>query len=176
VRLGVELAAAGSDGDFDFDPLDDTNNRLVLTAIGAGAGYSTEVVQALVLRNSVATLPAAITLLGPTPVFSGGTSTTKLLTGDDTVTDIDATILPLWKDCSYILSLAVAAKAAADLVGDSSTPVTELGSPGSPKNVYIDDDYQLTAVVSGAGTIVYCTVHSGNSEGQPFNIVQFRQR
>ena len=305
---GGYIAFLSNDGiDEALDPLDDTNNLVVLTAVGAGRGSAVEVVQALVRRIPPATLPAAITLLGPTPSFSGGTSKSKYLTGDDcdgngepglyvpvvgvlgpaaetaaeagvdepgtyvsgpdtgvdTVTDIDGTIDPLWKDCTYLLFLAAEAKAAADVVGDSSTPVSELGTPGDPKTVYIDGDYSLTGAVDGAGTLwvtgtltiqgaagwegaiyavgagdvqrngggngvisggyvvanvagqdatmetdddclgadglagtaddgfegaafetagggaqdlIYCTLHTGDTQGQPFRIVQFRQR
>ena len=196
--MGAYASFLSNDGiDEALDPLDDTNGRVVLTAIGALPGHATEVVQALVQRTSSPALPAAITMLGPTPHFEGGTSKSKLLTGDDcdgagdpgvyvpvvgvigssaetaaeagvdvpgtfvsgpdtgvdTVTNIDATILPLWKDCDYLLYLAAEIKGLADVVGDSSTPLSALGSSGNLKTVYIDGDYTLTAQVNGAGIL-----------------------
>ena len=195
---GGYIAFLRNDGiDDAVDPLVDTNDIAVLTAIGAGSGSSVEVVQALVQRTTIPTLPATIVLLGPAPTFEGGNSGAKYLTGDDcdgagepglsvpvvgvigaaaetaaeagvsqpatfvsgvdtgvdTVTDIEDTILPLWKDCEYLLFLAGSVKASASIVGDENTPLGDLGTPGSPKTVYIEGDYHLTGAVNGAGTL-----------------------
>lgn len=195
---GAYVAFLTNDGiDDALDPLVDTNNLAVLTAVGAGPGPALEVVQAVVRRSATPALPAAITMLGPSPMFSGGTSKSKRLVGDDcdgagepglyvpvvgvigssaetdaesgvvepstyrsgpdtgvdTVTDIEDTILPLWKDCGYLVYLAGEAKASADVIGDSSTPLSSLGTSGNEKTVYIDDDYDLTGQVDGAGTL-----------------------
>src|SRR5213594_1052303 len=62
-------------------------------------------------------------------------------TGLDTVTNISGTIDPSWKDCSYLHDLARNVRAAADIVGSSSTPNGSLGSAGAAKMVYIEGDY-----------------------------------
>ena len=51
----------------------DTNNRVMITGIGLGSNHSVEIVQAVIIRE-VLLPPAAITLLGPTPSFTGGSS------------------------------------------------------------------------------------------------------
>ncbi len=51
----------------------DTNNRVVMTGVGLDSNNSVEIVQAVITRELVIP-PAAITLLGPTPSFSGGQS------------------------------------------------------------------------------------------------------
>jgi hypothetical protein len=178
------------------DPLDDTNGRVILTAVGAGVGYTSASVQAVVLRSSFPSLPATITLLGPTPTFGGGKSAAKYYTGDDcdgagggfyvpvvgvvgssaeaaaeagvdqpstfvagaftgvdTVTDIDATIHPSWKDCNYLLSLAGQIKGTAAVIGSSATPESDLGTAANPKTVYIEGDYTLSGGFAGGGLL-----------------------
>jgi hypothetical protein len=73
------------------DPVDgwtnttDTNDRVMITAIGAGSDRSVEIVQAIVELDGFS-LPATVTMLGPTPSsFSGGTSASKRYSGDDCV-------------------------------------------------------------------------------------------
>lgn len=63
----------------------DTNDRVMLTAVGAGPDRSLEVVQAIIEPNPIlpSLAPAAITLLGPTPFFDGGESYAKEIVGDD---------------------------------------------------------------------------------------------
>jgi len=71
------------------DPLDgktsinDTNNRAMLTAIGTGPTGSIEIVQAIVERAPLPSMPATITILGPSADFDGGNSNAKLYMGDD---------------------------------------------------------------------------------------------
>jgi hypothetical protein len=66
--------------------LDDTNDRVMITAIGAGSDHSVEVVQAVVEKLSLPALPATITVLGPSPTeFQGGSSGAKEYVGDDCV-------------------------------------------------------------------------------------------
>ena len=71
------------------DPIDgisntnDTNDRVMITAIGTGRDKSVEIVQAIVERRGFPTPPSTIMLLGPTPAFDGGTSASKEYTGDD---------------------------------------------------------------------------------------------
>ena len=67
--------------------------------------------------------------------------TSGALTGTATVSDVNATIDANWKNCQYLLKLAREVRAAADVVGDASTLVTSLGTPGSPRLVYIEGDY-----------------------------------
>ena len=71
------------------DPVDgwtsltDSNDRVMITAIGAGLDRSVEIVQAIVELDGFS-LPATVTMLGPTPSsFSGGTSAAKFYSGDD---------------------------------------------------------------------------------------------
>ncbi|MDX1388462.1 MAG: pilus assembly PilX N-terminal domain-containing protein, partial [Acidobacteriota bacterium] len=68
-----------------IDPLLDTNQRVLLTGVGAGEDGSFEVVQAIVEYTELfpAFPPATITILGPNPVFAGGTSNAKEYIGDD---------------------------------------------------------------------------------------------
>ncbi|MDH3628167.1 MAG: pilus assembly PilX N-terminal domain-containing protein [Acidobacteriota bacterium] len=68
-----------------IDPLLDTNERVVLTGVGAGPDGSFEVVQAIIeIRDLLPpTPPAAVTLLGPTPFFDSGDSSAKRYVGDD---------------------------------------------------------------------------------------------
>jgi len=63
--------------------LDDANDRLLLTAVGAGKDRSLEVVQAVIEKTVLPPIPAAILLLGPAPVFDGGDSAAKDYVGDD---------------------------------------------------------------------------------------------
>ena len=71
------------------DPIDgigntnDTNDRVMITAIGTTSGRSMEIVQAIVERNAFPQLPATIFMLGPTPGFDGGSSASKDYKGDD---------------------------------------------------------------------------------------------
>jgi hypothetical protein len=62
---------------------DDTNGRAVITAAAAGPHNTFEIVQAIVQQVSFPEPPAVITMLGPTPDFDGGTSTSKLFSGND---------------------------------------------------------------------------------------------
>ncbi len=60
----------------------DTNNRVVITGIGLDSNNSVEIVQAVVTRE-IMIPPAAITILGPNPSFTGGHSNPKLYVGTD---------------------------------------------------------------------------------------------
>jgi len=66
-------------------PLDDDDDTIMLTGIGAGSDGSFEVVQAIIELNNVLPElpPATITMLGPMPVFEGGKASTKEYIGDD---------------------------------------------------------------------------------------------
>jgi len=83
----------------------------------------------------------------PNTFVSGGS------TGAATVEDIDASIDPEWKQCEYWRDRALQVKTFADLVGDTSTPLGNLGAPGAPKAVYIEGDYVLSGNFSGSGLL-----------------------
>jgi len=176
--------------------LTDSNDRVMITAIGTGPNHSSEVVQAIVERRSFPSMPATITMIGPTANFDGGNSAAKNYIGDDcpggvpglavpvvgvigssseasaeggvhkpgsytsggqtgvnTVTNISATIDPSWTNCSYLHDLARKVRAAADVVGNSSTPNGSLGTPGAARIVYIEGDYTVGGGLSGAGLL-----------------------
>ncbi len=85
-------------------------------------------------------------------------------TGANTVRDIGSTMDPLWNDCQYFLQLQQTLKASAEVVGNSSTPNTSLGTPGSPKVAYIEGDYTFTG--AGAGFLMVTgtlTLHGATS-------------
>ena len=73
------------------DPVDgiatttDTNGRVMLTAVGGTKGRSLETVQAIIEYDPL--LPvmprSSIAMIGPSPVWTPGTSSAKLYTGDD---------------------------------------------------------------------------------------------
>jgi hypothetical protein len=63
--------------------LDDGNDRVLLTAVGAGKDRSLEVVQAVIEKVVLPEVPAAILLLGPAPIFDGGDNPAKDYVGDD---------------------------------------------------------------------------------------------
>ncbi|NIQ84842.1 MAG: hypothetical protein GTN83_08485 [Acidobacteria bacterium] len=60
----------------------DTNDRVVITGVGMGPDNTLEVVQAVIIRETMIP-PAAITMLGPNPSFIGGASNPKLYMGED---------------------------------------------------------------------------------------------
>ncbi len=74
------------------DPIDgrstanDANHdeRVILVGVGVGPNHSFEVVENVVqVQDLIPDFPATVTLLGPNPTFFPGTSTHKLLSGDD---------------------------------------------------------------------------------------------
>jgi len=176
--------------------LTDSNDRVMITAIGTGPNYSSEEVQAIVERRSFPSMPATITLIGPTANFDGGNSAAKRYIGDDcaggvpglavpvvgvigsaseataeagvqkpdsytsggqtgvgTVTNVGSTIDPSWNSCGYLHDLARKVRAAADVVGTTSTPNDSLGAPGAPRIVYIEGDYTVGGGLNGAGLL-----------------------
>src|SRR5439155_13721226 len=74
-------------------------------------------------------------------------------TGVNTVTNINSTIDPSWKNCSYLHDLARSVRAAADVVGSSSTPNGSLGTAGAAKMVYIEGDYIVGGGTNGVGLL-----------------------
>ena len=183
----------------------DTNNRVLITGVSFKSNGQREVSQAIVNRRDAFTsLPATITILGPTPAFEGGKSNRKFYTGDnygahcpggtsgnvpivgvigsaaevdaangvdkplnyetgfnppvtgtDTVDDLtnDPNLDSMWTNCEELVDLAEVIKFAAEVQGDTNTPDTALGVPGSPKVVFIDGDYTLTGSNSYAGLL-----------------------
>jgi len=73
--------------------------------------------------------------------------------GVDTVEDVDAIVDPRWKSCQYWHDLASTVKESADVIGDTNTPNTELGTAGDPKIVFIDGDYIVGGGVEGEGML-----------------------
>jgi hypothetical protein len=210
------------------DPVDgrtnltDSNDRVMLTGIGAGPDRSVEVVQAIVERKTLyPQLPAAITILGEQncgadcAFFEGGTSTPKTYTGDDTgphcsggvpgfnvpvigvignssvttsgtgvhkpnsyqsggatgtatIADLISagTLDPMWQNCNDIVDFAALVRSMADVVGNSSTPYSDLGTPGDGKVVFIEGDYDVNGGFSGQG-VLFVTGYlefSGNAD------------
>ncbi|MDH3283201.1 MAG: hypothetical protein OEQ13_00530 [Acidobacteriota bacterium] len=181
--------------------LADSNKRLLVTGLAVNNDKSFEMVEAVVDHDGlVPTPPAAITIMGPGPLFQGGSSNAKSLTGNDcegvpatgipgytvpvvgvmgpageilaeagvdkpltysegtetgvdTVDDISATIDPRWDDCEYLRVLAQKMKDIANVVGDSSTPQAQFGTPGNEKIVFIEDDYKIVGNLTGAGVL-----------------------
>ncbi len=183
----------------------DTNDRVMITGVAFKANGRREVSQAIVYRrDAFVSLPATITLLGPTPAFEGGKSNRKFYTGDnygshcpggtsghvpivgvigssevtdaqegvdkpgnyrtgfsptmtgtDTVENLldDPSLDPMWTDCKALVDLALAIKYGSELVGDASTPYSSLGTPGAPKAVFIDGDYDISGSGSYAGLL-----------------------
>lgn len=68
----------------------DGNARVMITAIGAGAERSLEIVQGIVEKEGIPPPPALITLIGPAPtspatIYAGGSSGAQIKIGDDCV-------------------------------------------------------------------------------------------
>jgi hypothetical protein len=80
--------------------------------------------------------------------YSSGTET-----GLDTVSDVESTIDQDWLDCEFLLDLTKDIRTIADVVGDSSTPDSALGTPGAPKIVYIEGDYTVSGGLTGGGLL-----------------------
>ena len=186
----------------------DVNNRLLLTAMAVRKDRRVETVRALVWReDTFAIPPATITILGPDPIFDGGSSNAKYYVGDDngshcpspydtsgfvpvvgvigadaqsdvanamnparyanystdsgtetgvqTVNDLttDPNLPEMWTNCEMLVELASLVRDQADLVGNSATPRSQLGVPGSPKSVYINGDYTISGNWNGAGLL-----------------------
>ena len=72
----------------------DSNDRVMITAIGTGPNYSSAIVQAIVERDPFPTLPATITLIGPVPNFDGGNSSSKRYVGDDCAGGVSGLSVP----------------------------------------------------------------------------------
>ena len=75
--------------------------------------------------------------------------------GTATVDDLtlQSDLPELWTDCNLLVELAQIIKDEADVVGNSSTPLSDLGTPGSPKVHYIDGDYDVSGNFDGAGLL-----------------------
>lgn len=81
-------------------------------------------------------------------------------TGVDTVDDL--TLMPdlpdLWTDCELMIELASIIYSQCDVRGDSTTPLSDLGTPGDEKCVFITGDYDISGLFSGAG-LLWVTGH-----------------
>ena len=75
--------------------LADSNDRVVINAVGTGTNHASEVVQAIVERSSFPALPATITMIGPSASFDGGNSNAKLYMGDDCAGGIPGLSVPV---------------------------------------------------------------------------------
>jgi hypothetical protein len=76
---------------------------------------------------------------------------TGLATVDDLT--LDPNLPDLWTDCELLVELGELIYSQVDLRGNSSTPESDLGTPGSPKSVFIEGDYVLSGGSSGAGLL-----------------------
>jgi hypothetical protein len=101
----------------------------------------------------VGTIGGASQTTAQAGVLQPGSYTSGTETGTDTIDDVDTIIDPNWKNCEYLRELAREIRAAADVVGNSSTPSTELGTPGSPRIVYIEGDYVVPGGFDGSGLL-----------------------
>lgn len=76
-------------------------------------------------------------------------------TGVDTVDDL--TLIPdlpeLWTNCELLVELGEIIYSQADLRGDSTMLESDLGTPGSPKSVFITGDYTISGGFSGKGLL-----------------------
>lgn len=176
----------------------DSNTHLAITGLYVGPDSSFEKVEAVVHHyDPVPPFAATILIAGEDPLFQGGTSSAKLLTGNncrqpappgpavpvvgtfgpaaesmaelgvdkpatyieglqngvDTVDDVTGTVDPRWNDCAYLHELALRTREMADVIGDENTPLSELGTPGDPKVVFIDGDYDVNGTFHGAGVL-----------------------
>ncbi len=74
-------------------------------------------------------------------------------TGVDTIDDISGSLDPRWEDCWYLRDLAEQIRDMADVVGNSSTPISALGTPADPKIVFIEGDYDYNGNSNGGGIL-----------------------
>ncbi len=88
-------------------------------------------------------------------VLKPGNFTEGPETGVDTVDNLtlDPDLPELWTNCELLVELAQVIKDQADLAGDSTTPLSDLGTPGSPKSVFINGDYDISGNFDGAGLL-----------------------
>ena len=86
-------------------------------------------------------------------VHKPDTYTSGTDSGTATVADVESVIDPDWLDCEFLLDLTKDIRSIADVVGDSSTPDTVLGTPGAPKIVYIEGDYAVGGGITGGGLL-----------------------
>lgn len=87
--------------------------------------------------------------------------------GEDTVADLttDPNLEEIWTDCSRLLQFARDARQLADLVGDTNTPDTDLGTPGNEKLVFIEGDYTISGSFVGAGMLFVTGVMTMSGAG-----------
>jgi len=82
---GAYVAFLTNDPVDGIDKTTDTNDRVMITAVGGTPNRSLETVQAIIEHDPLLPLSpkSAITLIGPSPVFTPGSSSSKYYTGDD---------------------------------------------------------------------------------------------
>lgn len=82
---GAYVAFLTNDPVDGIDKTTDTNDRVMITAVGGTPNGSLETVQAIIEHDPLLPLSpkSAITLIGPSPVYNPGSSSTKHYTGDD---------------------------------------------------------------------------------------------
>lgn len=102
----------------------DSNDRVVITAIGAGAQYASEKVQAIIERGGFPTLPSTITMIGPTANFDGGNSNAKKYTGNDCAGGVAGLSVPV------LGVIGVASEATAESGVQKPSSYTSGGSTG----------------------------------------------
>jgi hypothetical protein len=82
---GAYVAFLTNDPVDGIDKTNDTNDRVMITAVGGTPNRSLETVQAIIEHDPL--LPpspkSSLTMIGPSPVYSPGNSSTKLYTGND---------------------------------------------------------------------------------------------
>ncbi len=139
------------------DPLDgpanttDTNNRVMITGIGASGDRSVEVVQAIVEKRPILpTLPpATITLLGPSPDYQGVSTDPFTYAGDDCPGGIPGLYVPV------VGTVGSAAEAAAEtgIKDDASDTYASGGYADEATIADLTDPSEPTVVGSGMGTL-----------------------
>lgn len=130
--------------------LTDGNDRVMITGVGAGPEQSLEITEAVVLREEIfPTLPpAAITLLGPSPVFRGPTSNPKEFHGDDCMgAGIPGLSVPV------VGTIGDAAEAAAEAGINPNPDYTSGALSGADTFANLLDPTEPSVISSGFGTI-----------------------
>lgn len=129
------------------DPIDgrtsktDTNDRLMITSIGATSDRAVEVIQAIVDRKRLPSLPATVTMLGPAPAeFTGGSSGAQSYSGNDCASAAGYTGIPgLHMPVVGTIGSASQAAVVADIGGGKGTY-----NSGSHSGASVIDDSTTT--------------------------------
>jgi hypothetical protein len=155
-RYAAFLTNDAMDG---WSNLTDSNDRVMITAIGAGPNHSSEIVQAIVERDPFPTLPATITMIGPLPNFDGGNSSAKLYMGNDCAGGISGLSVPVLG----VIGVAAEANAELGVVKPSSyisgvnigvATVSNVSSTIDPSWKNCNDLHDLARKVRAAADVV----------------------